>query len=260
MKFFRKIRFLFLSESRTSKYLLYAAGEIVLVVIGILIAIQINKWKIASDNRKLGETLLIDIRKNLMDDIQNLEEVLQFKTRQKESCARLLGLIIDTAAPVEDTGRFCTDLVSMIYFILPNLNKTAFETAKSTGRLHLIGDNTLTYSLDAYFSGIILDQHVTETKRFTNNFVESVLMKKYRVFYRNSIAMDGMGANLPLEAYRHDSRPMMLPIDGFRRDFEMENNLASFSIRLFIGTDYIRQKIDDAQQLIDRINSYLSDH
>jgi hypothetical protein len=45
IKFFRHIRQQILSENKFSKYLLYAVGEIVLVVIGILIAVSINNWK-----------------------------------------------------------------------------------------------------------------------------------------------------------------------------------------------------------------------
>ena len=44
IKFFRKIRQKLLSENRISKYLIYAIGEIFLVVIGILFALQINNW------------------------------------------------------------------------------------------------------------------------------------------------------------------------------------------------------------------------
>ena len=44
LKFFRKIRQNLLSEGNTGKYLKYALGEIVLVVIGILIALQVNNW------------------------------------------------------------------------------------------------------------------------------------------------------------------------------------------------------------------------
>jgi len=44
IKFFKKIRFTLISKNKTGKYLKYAIGEIVLVVIGILIAIQINEW------------------------------------------------------------------------------------------------------------------------------------------------------------------------------------------------------------------------
>ena len=44
IKFFRQIRQNLLTEGRTGKYLKYAVGEIVLVVVGILIALQINNW------------------------------------------------------------------------------------------------------------------------------------------------------------------------------------------------------------------------
>jgi hypothetical protein len=49
-KFFKRVRQQLLSENRISKYLLYATGEIVLVVIGILIALQVNNW---NEGRKL---------------------------------------------------------------------------------------------------------------------------------------------------------------------------------------------------------------
>mgnify|MGYP001591841413 CR=1 FL=1 len=54
IKFFRRIRQGLLSENKFSKYLLYAIGEIILVVIGILIALQINNWneKRKNDNIK----------------------------------------------------------------------------------------------------------------------------------------------------------------------------------------------------------------
>ena len=54
IKFFRKIRQNMIKENKVSKYLLYAIGEIVLVVIGILIALSINNW---NENRKLTNDL-----------------------------------------------------------------------------------------------------------------------------------------------------------------------------------------------------------
>ncbi len=65
IKFFRKIRQNLLSEGKVSKYLIYAIGEIILVVIGILIALAINNW---NENRKLRiqEIIYLD---NLKDDI-----------------------------------------------------------------------------------------------------------------------------------------------------------------------------------------------
>lgn len=44
IKFFRKIRQNLISEGKTANYIIYAIGEIILIVFGILIALQINNW------------------------------------------------------------------------------------------------------------------------------------------------------------------------------------------------------------------------
>ena len=61
IKFFRKIRQNLLSEGKTGKYLKYAFGEIVLVVIGILIALQINNWN-EQRKERIQEKILIGRR------------------------------------------------------------------------------------------------------------------------------------------------------------------------------------------------------
>ena len=93
IKFFRQIRQRLLSENKFSKYLLYAIGEIVLVVIGILIALQINNWneeqKSKEKEAQLIEDLHIEFQKNydeLLIDIKRLETV-------KKSNAQLLDLL-----------------------------------------------------------------------------------------------------------------------------------------------------------------------
>ena len=53
IKFFRKIRYNLIEKNRTGKYLKYAIGEIILVVIGILIALSINNW---NDSRLENKT------------------------------------------------------------------------------------------------------------------------------------------------------------------------------------------------------------
>jgi K+ transporter len=67
IKFFRKIRQNLLMENKTGKYIKYAIGEIILVVIGILIALQINIW---NEDRKSNEKATILI-KNIIDDLSS---------------------------------------------------------------------------------------------------------------------------------------------------------------------------------------------
>ena len=72
IKLFRKIRQKLLSENRFSKYMIYALGEIILVVIGILIALKINNWN-ENEKIKTEEKILITgLIQNIEDDIKNL--------------------------------------------------------------------------------------------------------------------------------------------------------------------------------------------
>ena len=75
IKFFRKIRQKLLDENRFSKYLIYAIGEIVLVVIGILIALQINTW---NENKRIKteeKILITSLIRNIEEDIKSLTAV-----------------------------------------------------------------------------------------------------------------------------------------------------------------------------------------
>ena len=110
IKFFRSIRKAFLLEGKTSNYLKYAIGEIVLVVIGILIALQINNW---NENRKdrikekeLEIALLSDFKETktrLQETINNQQRdidysrqiILSYESQQlmslKDSLPRIIG-------------------------------------------------------------------------------------------------------------------------------------------------------------------------
>ncbi|MBC2844056.1 DUF6090 family protein [Winogradskyella flava] len=74
IKFFRKIRQNLLMENKTSKYFKYAIGEIILVVIGILIALQINNWNEQRKNSKQEVRLLKQLQTDISTNKNNVEE------------------------------------------------------------------------------------------------------------------------------------------------------------------------------------------
>src|SRR6056297_2397045 len=78
IKFLRKIRQNLLMENKTTKYLKYAIGEILLVVIGILIALQINNWNEQKNtDLKIGEyyaQLLDDLKSDQVFANRTIEE------------------------------------------------------------------------------------------------------------------------------------------------------------------------------------------
>ena len=73
IKFFRKIRQKLLAEGITGKYLKYAIGEIILVMIGILLALQVNTWNESRKNLNLEEEFKIGLKKDLLRDKENIE-------------------------------------------------------------------------------------------------------------------------------------------------------------------------------------------
>jgi len=89
IKFFRKIRQNLLSEGKTGKYLKYAIGEIILVVIGILIALQINNWNENKNNNARIKTLFNQVLQDLEQDIKTIDGTL-FYLNKKDSIAELI--------------------------------------------------------------------------------------------------------------------------------------------------------------------------
>jgi hypothetical protein len=76
IKFFRRVRQRLLSENKFSKYLLYAIGEIILVVIGILIALQINNWNEARKTSLKADVYVKNIMYDLKTDTLNINKLL----------------------------------------------------------------------------------------------------------------------------------------------------------------------------------------
>jgi len=73
LKFFRKIRQNLLKENHFSKYLLYAIGEILLVVIGILIAVQINNWNEQRQDAHRAQAILKGLKNDMLQDKADLD-------------------------------------------------------------------------------------------------------------------------------------------------------------------------------------------
>jgi hypothetical protein len=102
LTFFRKIRKGLLEGGRASKYLLYAIGEILLVVIGILIALQINNWNEWRKDRIREKVVLQEIAKTLE---ANCELLNRYNTTIRRSAAsnQVINSLIENNLPYSDT-------------------------------------------------------------------------------------------------------------------------------------------------------------
>ena len=110
IKFFRNIRKTHLMENKTSQYLKYAIGEIVLVVIGILIALQINNW---NENRQLNAqffSILKSVREDLKSDTVLAGQVITYYDTVNKYSGKIMSKEFSQSSL--DSCILCTSLVT----------------------------------------------------------------------------------------------------------------------------------------------------
>lgn len=139
IKFFRHIRKSLLMENKTSKYFKYAIGEIVLVMIGILLALQVNNW---NENRKLEQvelTVLKELRNDLQFSIEELDTINRYNQYYLDDY-KLIKIYIDEDRPYNIT--LDSAFNSLDIWEDPYLPTMAYESLKNKG-IDLIKNDSL---------------------------------------------------------------------------------------------------------------------
>lgn len=139
IKFFRRIRQNLVNEGKTSKYFKYAIGEIILVVIGILIALQINNWNEGRKKVQLEISILKDIKSDLKDNINNLTEGIKHTKSSLSNNTRIIELY-ENKTPFNDSLLVCFSDFSGYWD--PDFTYAGFENLKSIG-VNLISSTSL---------------------------------------------------------------------------------------------------------------------
>ena len=155
IKFFRQIRQNLLTKNKFGKYLLYAIGEIVLVVVGILIALSINNWNTNKNLRDLENELLFDVRENLIASVTNLESDISYNKKTLANYEKILSHIKHDL-PYNNSLDSAFSYIS--YWSDPHFTYTAYETLKSKGMDIIQNDslkNTITEIYEQYFPFVI---------------------------------------------------------------------------------------------------------
>lgn len=104
IKLFRKLRQKLLSENKFSRYFIYAIGEIFLVVIGILIALQANNWNEIRKDKEKEKTIINALYKDFSKNLELFETGKKIHYTAKNSAEELL-IILDSLDAYEFTKR-----------------------------------------------------------------------------------------------------------------------------------------------------------
>jgi len=146
LKFFRKIRQDLLSKGKTGKYLKYAIGEIILVVIGILLALQINTW---NENRIDSKRLNLYTQSLLNDlelDKKRLIECMVFDSTKVSIIDRLSDPVQDFIEDLSDRGILTIKSIKV--------NNATFKTMSSNNDLELYQNIDLQNSISKYYADV----------------------------------------------------------------------------------------------------------
>ncbi|WP_318312817.1 DUF6090 family protein [Flagellimonas crocea] len=146
---FRKIRQRLLSEGKVSKYLKYALGEIILVVIGILIALQVNDWNENNKSDTFEKEMLTQIQENLESDKFSLERI---HYNFENAISSIDKILVNQHRKYPDSLPFWLGHIVQFERFAPITN--SYETLKSKG-LDKLSDKELRLLLSNYYENNI---------------------------------------------------------------------------------------------------------
>jgi hypothetical protein len=160
IKFFSKIRQKMLTENKFSKYLIYAIGEIILVVIGILIALQINTNSENHKKKQFEITILENIKEDILSDKVDCNLNLEYIKIEYTNEQRLLDFLFEDNAQPKDTISFNDALGADLLAIFHN---ASFNNLQNND-IGLISNNKLYKEIARFY-----DFYVSALKELENS-------------------------------------------------------------------------------------------
>jgi len=154
IKFFRKIRQKMLTENKFRKYLIYAIGEIILVVIGILIALSINNWNEARKLENMGKVYIGEIYTDLENEVANLNEILQGLNEQYEGAEYILSFFESSEKAIMDTLWFTKNHWAPSKIFIIQRNKNTYDELNGSGQIGLIKNDSLSKGLEQFYKDL----------------------------------------------------------------------------------------------------------
>ena len=220
-------------DNKPLKYIRYAVGEIVLVVIGILIALQINTWNEERKESVQENQLLKELSLNLQSNIEEFNKNINFQNSSIQGIDILLGHL-ESDKPYHDSLSFY--FRGLIYLEQIVVSRSAYETLKSVGLKNIRSDSLRREIIDLFemtYPNIV-------------NLIRDVAMQRYGAKQTN------------IDKYFRTNRELeAVPIDyeALKQNQEFINwiyNLRSWknAVRQMNG-----DLIDPTETLIDHINN-----
>ncbi|MFT6929141.1 MAG: hypothetical protein ACJAQ7_000610 [Sediminicola sp.] len=184
IKFFRKIRQNLLTENKFSKYLLYAIGEIILVVIGIFLAIQLNNLNENRKERDKEVSFLLRLKDDINSDITNLSREDSLAAIRESRSEKGLAVFYK-AKTVQDITT--ADSLFSITWTNIKVNKKTFDEMLNTSGIYIIKNKKLRNHLTEYYDLIeTFQQFVREMNSDSQRLKQNENLNSYHYLVKEN--------------------------------------------------------------------------
>ena len=149
----RRIRKRLMKEGKLKSYLAYAIGEIILVVIGILLALQINTWNQEKKNRALEARYYCQFLQDVVQDSLEIEGLILASHQRIAACNRSIAILQKDEVEMElITNEFLATLANASKAFIAN--SASFDDVTSSGNIKILSDLELKNLLSDYYSDV----------------------------------------------------------------------------------------------------------
>jgi len=232
-----------LIENKFSKYLIYAIGEIILVVIGILIALQINNWNNELKEKQAELKYLTQIKNSLQDNDLILEERIKFDKRLLNIGVQLYDHI---KAQKTLNESFKKNLVVLQYDQMVSFNMAAFENLKNDGLSFINNDDIKFEIINIY------DQDLKYIQNIFANQYENYISEVINPFYSKNFEYVSKENKIIVEPNDYQK---LLKNKETTNIISMVNTMRSFAISNYTDTQKkIKEILIKLEKEIKRLN------
>lgn len=227
LRFFRQIRKLLLEQNKTSTYLKYALGEVALVMIGILLALQVNNW---NEDRKL-RNIEIKLLKEMLVDLQDQHADVEFNMEhhlEGERSGRIVREALLNDLPFHDSLK--THFQQAYNFTILNNRRNAYNSLLSQG-IDLISNDSLRSYISKYYEQGVPFQ--LEIQQVTVDLIRNTSVDHLELF-------KNMNWNSPLEPWDYESLKTNRKYIAW---LEFVNNNKSFEANAFENLKINNEKL-----------------
>ena len=197
IKFFRQIRQnLVMENNKTGRYLKYAIGEIVLVMIGILLALQINNWNEEHKRTSQENKILLTLKSDFTESKKRLQETMWQQKRSINECIALIQMY-EKKIPMASNDIIMRYLQFGAYsWYREEIVSGAYDALINAGDSELIKNVELTKLMAEYFSiaKSTFEDHESSMNHMYNmqKIAESTLLPLADLYLKKRIGLDSI--------------------------------------------------------------------